>query len=94
MNGGPWGIRNRGGGSYNPDVEEHVEKMMEQEEEDIDQSGRVIGPEAQREREARFKKGKGLLHYLWCIVFHPKYHVQASQQDGFGVYCRICDVKW
>ena len=27
-NGAPWGIRNRGGGAYNPDCEEHAMRMM------------------------------------------------------------------
>jgi hypothetical protein len=32
MNGAPFGIRNRGGGGYNPEVREHVERMFELEE--------------------------------------------------------------
>jgi hypothetical protein len=34
MNGGAWGVRNKGAGAYNPAVEEFVENLHEQEKED------------------------------------------------------------
>jgi hypothetical protein len=36
MNGGAWGIRNRGGGAYNQDVQDHVERMHEEVEEQLE----------------------------------------------------------
>lgn len=105
MNGGAWGIRNRGGGSYNPDCDFCDECGRY----GHDPEGCPGGPVraayqkrllAEKEKRAaeeaakpKFRKG-GLLRYLWCIAFHTRYHVQMGADVGFGVYCQKCDVKW
>lgn len=86
-NGGAWGVRNRGGGAYNPDCDlcENCYRHGHTAED-------CIYP-ASIEEPIVYKKGS-FLRYLWCVIFHPKYHIQMNQADHFGIYCSKCDVKW
>lgn len=57
MNGGAFNIRNRGAGSYNPDCEEHAERMQEEAE------------RWQQEHPPEYPKPDNRGHYVMAAIY-------------------------